>query len=123
MGGKGGRCIYIKIAKKKSPSCCRVPASCSKKCLVELSQPILGDLIPAVPSVEQHPSVGWKQGWGRMLGLEEGGYTGTSQGMFTSARHQSRDDKAVMEAVTPAVGEERSRSSSTGSWKSGNRKG
>lgn len=87
---------------------------------MEFSQPILRDLIPAVPSMEQHPSVGWKQGWSCMLGLEEGGHGGTSQEVLTSARHWSRDDKTVMETVTPALVEERIKSCSTESWKSAN---
>lgn len=88
---------------------------------MELSQPVLGDLIPAVPYVEQHPSVGWKQGWS-LVGLKERGHGGISQGMLPSDRHQSKDDKAVIEIVTSALGEERSKSSSIESWKSGNGK-
>lgn len=50
---------------------------------------------------------------GAMSGLEEEGHVLASRGMQTAARHQFRAAKVVMETVTPALGEERSKSSST----------
>lgn len=105
--------------KNKSPSCCHVPPA------VRIAYGVISARTGGPYSCGSLCSTASSGGLGPEMepctvSLEEGGHLAASQGTPTAARHRFRAAKVVMETVTPALGEERSRSSSTESWNSGN---